>query len=200
MAIKSAYHTFRRPPLPPKPLHTFTHQKCFGIVNDLIENKTLPKQFATCDVFYSEMPFRAGFPIFEERARSGHADQRTYEDLLEGARRAVNFFLERKIPGCVICSKKDMKALPDPGRVIGVDLNGYGESMAIYGDIPERIDNETNETFIHGLASYFNRIGDFTCGYGIAPRIFFSRGKTFVASDYNPDCIGHLYEIIKKIE
>ncbi len=42
------------------------------------------------------------------------------------------------------------------------------------------------------LAERYNRVGDFTCGYGRVGRIFSGAGKTWVMSDYNPTCIGYI--------
>ncbi len=42
------------------------------------------------------------------------------------------------------------------------------------------------------LAARFDRVGDFCAGYGWVPRAFARAGKTFVASDVNPLCIGYI--------
>jgi len=160
------------------------------MVNDLLLGP-LPVEFEQCDVFYTDLPWRAGFKTFEKRA--GKAG-RVYQDFM----RAVSLVVVqlRHKPIVLVAGKTEMRHLPACTMRPTV-LNGDDAVVALYGRLP-KLDLTDSWSILDSLARHYQCVGDFCCGYGRAGRVFLRAGKRFVMSDYNAKCIGFIGTWLKE--
>lgn len=164
-------------------------QGCVAMVHDLLTGP-LPREFDRCDVFYTDLPWRAGFKVFERRAgKTG----RVYLELMRALGLLVTKLWDR--PMILIGGKTELRHLP-PCRSERTILNGDRAIAAIYGQLPA-IDYSDSWEIQRGLARHYQCVGDFCCGYGRVGRIFRRAGRRFVMSDYNARCIGFIATWLK---
>lgn len=165
------------------------HESAAGVafVHDVIADP-LPDEYAECDVLYTDLPWRTGFAEFNERA--GVGDGRTYRAFLE----AVGWIVrEARCPVVLVTGKHALPHLPSPDSVADVTLNGQPAIAACYRLTLAPWLRDTWEV-LRWLAFRFECVGDFCCGYGRSAQVFAESGKRYVASDYNPACIGRIAE------
>jgi hypothetical protein len=145
----------------------------------------LPILYDSCDVLYTDLPWRAGFAAFEGRA--GEPPGASYAGFLSAVGEVVR--AERRLT-ILVTGAHALRLLPDAEQDLGMTLNGDSCIAAVYhGEVPH-LDDTVN--LLHWLADQYNCIGDFCCGYGRAGRIFKDHEKRFIMSDYNPRCIGYI--------
>lgn len=188
--MAEAYHTAlasgRVEPAPA--VERFEFRGSLAFVHDLLADRITdpaPAEFAPVEVFYADPPWPAGFREFERRA--GVAEGRAYAQFM---RRLDGLVRAEGRPIVLVAGKLALKHLPRPDNVYATALNGAGVLAICYRVKLRSITNA--RTILAELADRFGVGGDFCCGYGRTARAFLAAGKTFVVSDYNPRCIGHI--------
>lgn len=190
--MKDGYHSALSEPLVATPRERIQFPDgSLAFVHDL--RKGIAPEWAACEVFYSDLPWRQGFAIFERRASSvkGEAvDQnRTYRDFLGSVSEVVTLL---KAPVILVTGRQSMSGLPQPTHAYHTYLNGAAAVAMVYRT--ELRDSSNELAILRELAARFNVGGDFCCGYGRTAKIFARAGKRFVVSDFNPACIGYMAE------
>jgi hypothetical protein len=146
----------------------------------------LSLEFGVCDVIYAEPPWPDGFETFNERAGTTGG---TYRELMQAIAKAV--LSDTKAPAVLLVGERAIKLLPPFLDHVKTILNG-NEVWAISYRTRLPATPRTSEELVAWLATRFQCVGDFCCGYGKAGRIFYRAGKRFVLADYNARCIGHI--------
>jgi len=161
-----------------------------AIRHDLIKGR-LPGEFSSCDLIYSELPWRKGFVEFERRAGEGGRDYNLFLDTVRLSIAAIG------APAVMVTGIHAMKRL-DPDAAFKVRLNGE-EMLALSWkcNIPSGLDCQELLNF---LAVNYGCVGDFCCGYGRAARAAREHGKRFVVSDYNGSCIRYIADTMSHVE
>lgn len=159
-----------------------------AFVHDVMAG-SLPAEYDTCDVLYTDLPWRTGFDRYN--ARAGVDDGRTYEAFM-----AAVFTLVRaqNRPVVLVTGKHAVPLLPRASQKLPVRMPVANRQPAlayVYG-AALRPDWDGTDQLLDRLAAMYQRVGDFCAGYGWSARAFARAGKTFVASDYNPECIGYI--------
>lgn len=140
-----------------------------------------PTEFNSCDVFYSDLPWRSGFNEFEGRAgRSG----REYLDFISAAKDHVRHY--RK-PTVFVTGKHVLFDL-DPDAAYPTTLNGQLAMAMCWGLTLSR--HKSERSILTELSERFSVAGDYCCGYGRTGEYF----DAFVMSDYNESCVGYVAE------
>jgi hypothetical protein len=161
-----------------------------AFVHDLLSGP-LPKPYRRCDLLYAEVPWPHGFDRFEERAGVEEA-QRTWVDLMSAF---IEGALNLNAPLVFVTNRAHHLELPQPNRKVPGRLNGAHAMLWCYDiEVPGGNVNGSDLQLLDWLARRHECIGDPMCGYGRAGRVFSRRGKHFVMSDYNPNCIGYIAE------
>lgn len=173
-------HSALTTPLVHKPAQRVEGHGCAAFVHDIITTP-LPADYDTCDIFYAEIPWRAGFSEFESRAGTAH----DYAEFMQ----AVNKVVTRFDRGILICGRTELSYL-QPDKVMEARINGAKAVAAIYGDIDITAVNTWD--ILAECAKAYDCIGDFVCGYGRAGWVFYRHGKRFIMSDHNAQCIGYI--------
>lgn len=143
----------------------------------------LPKEFEQCDVLYTEPPWPAGNVAFNKRAGIDNS----FADLMKATSDIIQ---KDNRPIFMAVCKAHLKSLPEPDYIKKYTFNKNEGLLASWNAKPP-IAN-LNLALLNMLANEYDCIGDFMCGYGVAPLIFHSAGKRFVATDYVKHCIGVL--------
>ena len=159
---------------------------------DVSKISQLPKLYESCDVLYSEPMWEAGVSKFNQRAQIS-VEYETYM-------RNINTLCKTK-PSIIVMGKKAQRYLTDAQHTLNVTLNGAPARAYVYGFTMTRKLREcaSAKDIVKHLATKFNRVGDFCCGYGRTGRIFYENGKSFVQSDYNGKCIGYIKQYYEDI-
>lgn len=151
-----------------------------ALVHDVVTAGLLPSEYDACDVLYAEPPWEQGLKSFDEGAG---VEPRTFDEL-SAAMAAV---VERAtVPVVLLLGKKALTKLPPPQQTLAAKLNGAAVIAAIWNT---EFDSAIDLAY---LATRYNRVGDFMCGYGRSGRVFAEAGKRFTLSDYNATCIGYI--------
>ena len=159
-------------------------------------NDGFPREALEADILYADLPWRDGYEEFLHRAvaASGQTDvvdrAKAYERWLYQLNCQLAAFGK---PWIVVGGYASVRFLGCEW-VRPVRLNG-SQAMAMGARChrpPEDVADA--DGLLRWLAGdpQFNRVYDFCCGYGRSARIFHEAGKSFVATDFNPDCIGHI--------
>lgn len=178
------YHAALRPPVDAPATHGASLQRGTVFVHDLIA-APLPDVYGECDVLYADLPWRTGYAIYNERA--GITRPRAYGTFLTTVAAEV-----RRIgrPAVLVTGQHAVKRLqPDRTRV--TELNGQAAVACLFGDIDVADTGDTRE-LLGLLAHRYRTVGDFCCGYGRTVRAVLLSGGRFVASDFNPTCVGYV--------
>lgn len=144
----------------------------------------LPLEFYACDVLYADLPWADGYEEFNRRA--GKLNALPYEKWLY--RLNSTLALSGK-PWVVSGGARALRGLGCEW-VTRFQLNGSTAAMMGAG-LPQ-IGPRDQIAILRHLAVRYRCVGDFCCGYGRTARVFAAAGKTFVASDLNPKCIGYV--------
>jgi hypothetical protein len=147
----------------------------------------LPAAYEACDVLYSEIPWPAGFVVFEQRA--GKAPGASFKTFVKAVRDIVQS--EHRLT-VLLVGQAALRGLPVPEQRMDIKLNGGLATVVTYHDqIPAFPDSYS---LLHWLAEHFDCVGDFCCGYGTSGAIFEQHGKRWIMSDHNAHCIGYIGE------
>jgi len=188
---KSATHVSQKPNWEPAFLYGINGNLAFA--HNVEEG--IPEFMDDVDVIYAELPWEDGYNLFYEAA--GATPKQTYWEFLDKIQEQVREFGK---PTLIPCGKKALKYLK-PDSYTMVLLNRKEVCLALW-NIEDSWGRINVVDILHDLATRFNRVGDFACGYGRTGRIFAEHGKQWVLSDINPYCIGfikdHALEWIKK--
>lgn len=193
------YHSALAPPLEAKPITEHVEiGESLAFTHDLRHG--LPIVYAACDVFYTDLPWRDGFLVFEARAGAVKAklegrpstltvskETPRYEGFLQNVAAIVESV---KQPVVLVTGKHALRGLPRPEHLYNTYLNGASAVALVYRTELKSYGNEFE--ILRELAQRFNCVGDFCCGYGRTGRVFKEAGKRFVMSDFNPACIGRI--------
>jgi hypothetical protein len=156
----------------------------------------LPEIYDTCDVLYADIPWPAGYQVFNDRA--GVEGAPDYELFMLAVSSNILRFIERGRAVVIVAGKQAQKLLPSGALAFETKLNGAAAVAYTWGmnrDVMKRcLRVKTSEGVLEQLARHYTRVGDFCCGYGRAGRIFLGAGGTFVMSDLNAGCIGYIAE------
>lgn len=161
------------------PVDRYEIEGSVAFVHD-ITTGPLPEEYEPCDVLYADPPWESGFAVFNERAGVVGV---SYPELIIAV---ANIILASPVPVVLMWGQKALAKLPEPDQVLPGVLNGGDVSTLVYGASFE------GAAGLPELASQFNRVGDFMCGYGRSGRVFREAGKAFTMSDYNAGCIGYI--------
>jgi hypothetical protein len=180
------YHGAHKPTVDAPRCTHWCDRSSSAFVHDLIGG-SLPHAYGTCDVLYTDLPWQKGFDTFNKRA--GIDDGRTYREFMAAVSGVITGTTQ---PAYLVTGRHALSLLPEPAQVLATRLNEDASVIIAY-NVPK-----THKTFgearelLRSLATQYERVGDFCCGYGSAARAFRRQGKTFVASDVNPYCIGYI--------
>lgn len=186
-------HSFRSPEIYTKfGVKRLEKNGCVVFVRDITVG--IPSEYQRCDVLYSEPSWLKGYSIFQERAFGFEpmdldSNLSAYKRYLGSISKVIG---ETKLPTVLICGKQALKKLPVHDSELRVRLNGHWEQAYAWGLDISGFDVRTNEDLIRCLARQFHCVGDFSCGYGVAGRVFKDHGKHFVMSDINEKCITYV--------
>jgi len=172
-----------------KPASGFIVDKSYGFVHNLING--LPTVYSSCDLIYADLPWKAGYQRFMDRAGVNGK----FEDFIKTA----NEIAENITIPVIYVTGRHARHYLNSDKEIELKLNGSPAIAYIYRGDLERHGPKTAFDLIQALAenSDFQCIGDPCCGYGRAPLMFHRANKRFVASDVNPKCIGFLAKAVR---
>ena len=143
----------------------------------------------SCDLLYSEPSWEAGYKKFLDRAGK---EQSVYKDYMNAVSDIVK---QTSKPTWIILGKHAQKFF-DLDRVESIVLHGYKTNVCGWNDNNDYKFGVSNYEFVQQLSKRYNRMWDFSCGYGTAGMIFMKEGKNFVLSDINGKCV---YYIAKQL-
>jgi hypothetical protein len=165
-----------------------------AFVHDIITapaTRPLPAEYDNCGAIVTDLPWRNGFDTFNQRA--GITDGRTYRDFIAALARVI---ATRDIPIYLVTGTHALKQLPgnlpEPAFSGPIRLNEHPSIVIAYHAPAPKRRWVVAQDLLGEVITDHARIGDFCCGYGRTARIAANRGKTFVASDVNPQCIGYI--------
>jgi hypothetical protein len=180
------YHSALKPPVESAgDITRVKYRNNIAFVHDII-NCSFANEFCNCDLLYAEPPWRHGFEIFNDRAKVD--DARTYPQFMNAIGDIIKSVL---IPVVIIIGKHAVGYMPSPNEIISTNLNGYPALAYVY-HTQLGVKCPNTEYLLSWLARRYSCVGDFCCGYGGTGRIFSRFGKSWVMSDYNPDCINYI--------
>lgn len=184
------YHSVYLPPVLVEPVERWTGGGSVAFVHDLMSGP-LPAEYDRCDALYADLPWRAGFDRYN--ARAGVTDGRTYPEFMAAVKALVK---EQARPVVLVTGQHARRLLPRAAQEIPLRMPVAHEQPAIayvYNLfwLGGRVDLTTQDIQAR-LALAYDVVGDFCCGYGWSARTFTQAGKRFVASDYNPRCVGYI--------
>lgn len=187
------YHSVYLDPHSVSPVQQWTGGGCTAFIHDLLAGP-LPEIYRTCDVLFADLPWRDGFPRYN--ARAGINDDRTYPAFLDSVSEALN---SHGRPAVLLTGQHALKRLPVPAQTVQVTMPVLRQQgVAVFYNMTASEPWTHARDVIAYLAATYDRVGDFCCGYGWSARAFYEAGKTFVASDYNPECIGYIAAHVKE--
>lgn len=140
--------------------------------------------FSNVDAIYSELAWRDGYDKFMHRADIKGS---TYASYLDGVLKVIR---KLKIPTYIVLGKHAVPILKPP-QVVDVKLRGYPCLLGIwYGKDPGSLD--TNKDVLEFIGRTYERVLDFSAGYGNVAKVMLSHGKKFVCSDINRKCVYYI--------
>jgi len=156
-----------------------------ALVHD-ISTGTLPEAFSECDAIYSEMPWRAGYDEFNNRAGMNNAIP--FNEFINKVNAVI---AQLEIPIFLVWSKTlKNRVAPDayiqpvtlhkqPAVIFAWNVDGF--------DLPFEWPD-----YVQAICKKYNCIGDWCCGYGSTAYYAHQEKKRTVASDVNRNCINYL--------
>jgi hypothetical protein len=182
---KEAYHSALVKPWDGAPASRFEIGGSVALTHNIWHG--LPKELSSCDVVYSEPPWKAGYEVFNSRCGSvGYPAFSEFAANLDRLARSLT------VPVFLMAGRTDSK-LYRPDAVRAMELNDDNREAVVMlyrAELPAGLTKAGD--MLEYLAGRFSRVGDFACGYGRAGRVFARSGKSFVLSDFDPKCIGHI--------
>lgn len=182
-----SYHSALRPPLAGLAWRArFEGDGSCAFVYDLVRHAALPAEYAGCDVLYTEMAWERGYPVFLERADAAQSTFAEYQAAIGAVIEATT------LPVFLITGKAALRRLPAPASRQAMTINGGDCLLAVY-HTTYPCAHQTNLQLLEWLASRYQCVGDFCCGYGNTGRVFQQQqGKRWVMSDLNGACIDYI--------
>jgi len=165
-----------------EPTERFEHQGCIGMRQNIIEDG-MHEDFRGCDVFYCEPPFPHGIKVYDERAGESTDGFDSFAKSFAIAWESLT------VPRMAVVSKRQLRSLSKPDHWTKVKVMSNWENLACWGIKPA--EGLTSLQMGKYLGHSHKRIGDLMCGYGM-PVVSFMQakaGNTFVAADYDAQCI-----------
>lgn len=187
------YHGAHKRTVDAPPRLDWSDGSSLAFVHDLIAGP-LPHAYGTCDVLYTDLPWRKGFDIFNKRACID--DGRTYPEFM-AAVSSIIASVPSSRPIYLVTGRHALSLLPEPAQVLDTRLNEDVSVIVAYNIHEAHRRFGDSRELLFSLATQYERVGDFCCGYGSAARAFRRQGKTFVASDVNPSCIGYIADHVE---
>lgn len=193
--MKLAYHSVHLDPEPAEPRDWWTDGESVAFVRDVsavhdTPAHRLPAEYDSCDLLYADLPWRSGYSRYVDRAGAETVSWSTFMTIVGWKLAAWNK------AAVIVTGIHARRFLPPAAQELPVRMPVAGRQQAIAyvygaGFTPEW--DGTDELLTY-LAARFERVGDFCAGYGWAPRAFARAGRSFVASDINPQCVGYIAE------
>ena len=181
------YHSVHLDPDPAEPQNWWSDGTSCAFVRDVTLGR-LPEEYETCDILYTDLPWRSGYKRYVARAGANTLDWAGFMarigGLVEGWQK----------PAVLVTGAHARRHLPPAAQELPVRMPVAGRQQAIAYVYNAGFTAEWDGTdqLLDYLAARFTRVGDFCAGYGWAPRAFTRAGGSFVASDINPRCIGYI--------
>jgi hypothetical protein len=170
------------------PVSRFVLGDSLAFQHDILDGYS--SEFDPCDIIYAEAPWPAGAKVFDKRAGVG---ERRFSGLTKSLSEVITSLTT---PIILITGGWGLTSLPKPDSMLKsrIPTDGVGalEECYIFGyrtEIPE-FDRRTG--LIPVLATKYDCLGDFFCGYGNVALEAHKQGKRFIVSDYNAECIGYI--------
>jgi hypothetical protein len=183
---RAAYHSVYLNPVRSEPTMRWSGQGSVAMVHDIMAGP-LPTEYGDCDLLYADLPWRAGFDRYNERA--GIADGRTYRQFIARVGDEVG---RATGPVVLVAGRHALRFLPKPAATLPIRLPASDHAIALTYNLALSPLWGDTAGLLAFLATGFERVGDFCCGYGWSSRAFTRAGKTFVASDHNAECVGYI--------
>jgi hypothetical protein len=162
-----------------------------------IENGYL-KEFDKCDVLYSNPAWKAGYEIFMNKANQALSDFNTYV-------KAICDFIDKSgSPAILIIGKADSKIYEkylldkDQIKFINIYWETHNAEAYVLAYKFGRLDFKTDIDIKQYISDTYNCVGDFCCGYGDVTNYFYKKGKSFVVSDINENCLAYIIDKFKQ--
>lgn len=185
------YHSVHLPEDQAKGLSRWSDGRSTAFVHDLMSDAELPEAFDSCDLIYADLPWLRGFGDYNARAGAG---ERSYPRFMSRVSEIVG---RSPVPVVLVTGKHARGMLPPASQEHPVRMPVAGRQAAIAYTYGMGLGGawDTTDQLLDVLAGMFGRVGDFCAGYGWAPRAFIRAGGSFVASDFNPRCIGRIAQL-----
>ena len=140
-----------------------------------------------CDVIYAEVPWPAGFKLFEERAGHSGGD---FHKFIDRVATVTSVKAKAGVPVYLVAAESLAKRLGTE-TVTPIYFNGGPSVVHTKGPLlVEPIPGEPYEALLDRLAKAHRRVWDFCCGYGRTGKHFAVHGKRWTMTDINATCIG----------
>ena len=153
-----------------------------------VENDSIPEVFYTAEFVYIEPPFSQGYDVFNKRVNQ---KGRGYNFLLYKTLEVLN---KLNKPFYILGQKR--LPLLKPLLVGQINFSAHKSIANLYSNRPIKAQS-TNE--LQSLLFETYDIGlDFMCGYGNLVNMALKHNKKIIISDYNPKCLGYIYENLQK--
>ena len=150
-----------------------------------VENDSVPDHFKKADFIYADLPYKNGYETFNKRAnKSGKG----YSYFVQ---KVLNVTKEIGKPFYLIGEKhiSEYKGL----NKCEIYYTPHKCTTYCYSNMEMPNVKTTNELLDYLFKK--NSIGlDFLCGYGTTGRFAIKHNKFAILADYNPKCIGYIYE------
>lgn len=170
-----------------EPCSSFLSANIKAFQHDLFNG--LHPNMNSCDFFYSDLPWRQGFDVFNKRA--DYQTDKKWEDLI--ALTYENIIKSGK-PTYLTGGKQMMKLLPK-AKVKDIIFKVHNNKDLLFVlNTDEMTKAEDTDTLINELYIKHEVGGDFACGYGLLADFAVRNNKKAILSDYNPYCIGYIKE------
>jgi len=196
MATKArvTYHSALHPPNDAQPAERFERDGSVAFVYDMAAHGgVLPAEYGDCDVLYTEMAWRPGYRIFQDRA--GSEGTTSFAEYLEALSGMVS---RMAVPACIVTAPSLVRYMPAPEQSLALrfpdDLHRNGRCVALVYRTTLAPDGDVTTDVLDDLAARYLHVGDPCCGYGNTGRAFVERGGRFTMSDINATCIGWIAE------
>lgn len=158
-----------------------------GLIFD-IETDSIPEVFYKAEFVYLEFPYRRGYEVFNDRVNKkgvgfGYLQLMTLE-ILNKLDKPFYIIAEKRMP------------ILKPLLIDRIYYSAHKSDTYLYSNKPVKA-RSTNE--LQSLLFETYDIGlDFMCGYGNLVNTALKHNKKIIISDYNPKCLGYIYENLQK--
>lgn len=154
------------------------HNVCDGFI----------EEFNGCDCIYAEIAWFDGYSKFIEETS---AQNTSYLDYLSGIKSVIE---KMNVPTFILGGKKVHKILKAKNQkdISFVFHNNYKTCYSVYNVNIEDLDFNNEIEAREYISKKYNKILDFSCGYGIILKDILKQNKQAVLSDINNDCLNYI--------